>query len=140
MVIIKEENSMVNIEKSYERKLHLESGNFSFVVDKKVYNGNIKECDEEIALFILENFEQVRFEIDLTKESPLYMYIIWNGGEYEMRSETVIYSSLYFTDTEFTEIVNSHKVKFDDLHTAINITKKDKRFIFLTCAGYESTE
>lgn len=123
------------VKESYEQKLHIESKKFSFVHNRKVYSGNLDECADEIAMYILQNFNQVQYEFDLTKESIVYKYTITNGGEYEMLSVTTIYSNKYYTQTEFDKIVKEHiknaKYRNDEFSIASSIVKNNKNFCFL---------
>lgn len=125
---------MDKIKNAKEKKFNEETEQFSFVYNHKVYNGNLNECDSDIAQYIVQNFKRVnKYELDT--KSDLYKYPISNGGEYEMLSVTNIYSRKFFTEEEFTKIaiksIKKARWKNDDFALAQAIVKENKDFCFL---------
>lgn len=122
------------VKNAKEKKFNEETEQFSFVYNHKVYNRKLSECDSDIALYVMQNFQKVnKYELD--KESDLYKYPISNGGEYEMLNVTNIYSRKFFTEEEFTKIaiqsIKKARWKSDDFALAQAIVEENKDFCFL---------
>lgn len=77
----------------------------SFVYEHKVYNRFLSDIDDiEIVNKIMQEFEQVSSNWYIQEESCVYKYAVSNGMDYEMHSDTLIYTHLFFTEEEFYEI------------------------------------
>lgn len=98
------DNMMEIVKNSKNGKVNIKTGNFSCVMNHTVYNENISNVDDEVGFWVIKNFEQVESDFELIKKSLVYEYVIWNGYDYEMSSETSVYSQNYYTKEEFNNI------------------------------------
>ena len=111
----------MNLEKALddcqESKVYLdgELSEFSFVLNHKVYHGYFYELDDEkICNRIMSEFVQVSSNWYIQQPSKCYKYAIWNGMEYELSDETLIYSQKFYTEKEFKAMCREAQKEIDN--------------------------
>lgn len=83
---------------------------FSFILDKRVNHGYLNEIDDdEMVKRIISEFEQVSSNWYIQEPSTVYKYSIWNGMDYELSSESIVYSTSYYTQEEFDKMCQECK-------------------------------